>query len=53
MNLSFAYLLLTAAPGTPDYPTMTLGAWIYMLIVWSAIIGLNVFCFGRIFSKKK
>lgn len=30
---------------------MTIGSWIYMLIVWGIIIGLNVFCFGRIFRK--
>ncbi len=32
---------------------MTLTSWIYMGTVWVAIIALNVFCFSRIFSKKK
>lgn len=30
---------------------MTPGSWIYMLVVWGIIIGLNVFCFHRIFKK--
>ena len=30
---------------------MTTGAWIYMLLVWGIIIGVNIFCFGRIFRK--
>lgn len=30
---------------------MTIGSWIYMLVVWGIIIGLNVFCFKRIFRK--
>lgn len=30
---------------------MTIGSWIYMLAVWGIIIGLNIFCFGRIFRK--
>lgn len=32
---------------------MTLGSWIYMLTVWAFILALNVFCFRRIFSKKR
>ncbi len=32
--------------------TMTLGSWIYMLVVWAAIIAVNIFCFTRIFTKK-
>ncbi len=32
--------------------TMTLGSWIYMLLVWAAIIAVNIFCFTRIFTKK-
>lgn len=31
---------------------MTAGSWIYMLVVWTIIIGLNVFCFSRIFGNK-
>lgn len=30
---------------------MTLGSWIYMIVVWGLIIGLNVFCFSRIFRR--
>lgn len=32
---------------------MTPGTWIYMLVVWAAIIALNIYCFSRIFAKKK
>jgi hypothetical protein len=32
---------------------MTLGTWIYMLVVWAAIIALNIYCFVRIFAKKR
>ncbi len=32
---------------------MTPLTWIYMGIVWAAIIALNVFCFSRIFMKKR
>lgn len=32
---------------------MTLGSWLYMIIVWAAIIALNIYCFTRIFTKKK
>ena len=55
MNPSIAQILLThnAALAAAEYPTMTVGAWLYMLIVWGAIIALNVFCFGRMFSKKE
>lgn len=31
---------------------MTLASWIYMLLVWGIIIGINVFCFARIFGRK-
>jgi hypothetical protein len=31
---------------------MTIGSWIYLAIVWGIIIGLNVFCFSRIFRSK-
>ena len=27
--------------------------WLYMLIVWAIIIGLNVYCFTRIFMKER
>ena len=33
--------------------TMSLGDWIYMVVVWAAIIALNIYCFSRIFAKKK
>lgn len=32
---------------------MTPGAWLYMILVWSVIIALNIFCFARIFRKKR
>lgn len=32
---------------------MTPGAWVYLIVVWSIIIAVNVFCFSRIFGKKK
>jgi hypothetical protein len=31
---------------------MTAGSWAYMLLVWSVITAINVFCFVRIFRKK-
>ncbi len=33
-------------------PQMTAGAWIYMAVVWAVIIGVNVFCFARVFSRR-
>ncbi len=54
MSLPIAQILLAnATSAAPDYPTMTGWSWLYMLIVWAAIIALNVFCFGRIFTTKK
>lgn len=32
---------------------MTLGSWIYMLTLRAFILAVNVFCFRRIFSKKR
>ena len=32
---------------------MTPGTWIYLIVVWAVIIALNVYCFVRIFAKKK
>ena len=32
---------------------MTLLSWLYMGLVWGAIIALNVFCFYHIFKTKK
>ena len=31
---------------------MTIGSWVFMIIVWSIIIVLNVFCFTKMFRKK-
>ena len=31
---------------------MTPVSWLYMALVWAAIIALNIFCFYRIFKKK-
>ncbi len=32
---------------------MTAGGWVFFILFWSGIISLNVFCFGRIFSRKE
>lgn len=32
---------------------MKTGGWIFMALSWGFIIGLAVFCFYKIFSKKK
>ena len=32
---------------------MTTLSWIYMLSVWAIIISLNVYCFSRIYRKKR
>lgn len=32
---------------------MGLGAWVFLVGTWGAVIALNVFCFARIFSKKR
>ncbi len=32
---------------------MTPLSWIYMGLVWAAIIALNIFCFSRIFKNKR
>ncbi len=31
---------------------MNIGGWIFMILSWSFIIGLNVFCFTRVFFGK-
>ncbi len=31
---------------------MSLISWCYMLLTWAAIIGLNVFCFYQIFTRR-
>jgi hypothetical protein len=31
---------------------MTFGGWILLLVSWSLIIGLNLFCFKKVFGKK-
>lgn len=31
---------------------MTLFSWIYMITVWAIILGLNVFCFYRVFRSR-
>ncbi len=30
---------------------MTFLSWVYMLLVWAAIVALNIFCFRRIIMK--
>ena len=32
---------------------LTLGGLVFMIASWTAIIGLNTFCFYKIFKKKK
>jgi hypothetical protein len=32
---------------------MTLLSWIYMIAVWTAITLLNVYCFYKVFQKRK
>jgi hypothetical protein len=32
---------------------MTAAGWIFMIFSWLAIIGLVVFCLGRIFGRKR
>ena len=32
---------------------MTLLGWVFLVLSWTAIIGLVIFCFIRIFSKKE
>lgn len=31
---------------------MTLLSWVYMLVAWGIITGINVYCFYRVFTKK-
>ena len=33
--------------------TLTPGGWMFLVIAWSAILALNVFCFHHIFREKK
>jgi hypothetical protein len=32
---------------------MNIGGWIFLLISWGIILGLTVFCFVKVFSKKE
>jgi len=32
---------------------MTMLGWIFLILSWGLIIGLNIFCFYRILSSKK
>ena len=32
---------------------MSLSAWIFLILSWGFILGLTVFCFVKVFSKKK
>ncbi len=32
---------------------LTLTGWIFVVVAWSAIISLNIFCFGRILGGRK
>jgi hypothetical protein len=32
---------------------MNAGGWIFLALSWGSIIGLGVFCFYKVFSKRK
>ncbi len=32
---------------------MTPLSWVYMILVWTAIVAVNVFCFSRMFGKNR
>jgi len=32
---------------------MSIAGWLFLIISWGLIIGLTIFCFARVFSKKK
>jgi len=32
---------------------MTLSGWVMLILTWSAILGLAVFCFCKVLSKKE
>ena len=32
---------------------MSLSAWIFLILSWGFILGLTIFCFWRVFSKKE
>ena len=32
---------------------MNIAGWLFLLVSWGIIIGLSIFCFIRVFSKKE
>lgn len=32
---------------------MNLGGWIFLILSWGFILGLLIFCFAKVFSKKE
>ncbi len=34
-------------------PSLNIFGWIFMLLAWTFIIGLNIYCFSHIFHEKK
>jgi hypothetical protein len=32
---------------------MSASAWIFLILSWGSILGLTVFCFAKVFSKKE
>lgn len=32
---------------------MTLEGWVFLIISWGIILGLTIFCFVKVFSKKE
>lgn len=32
---------------------MSVSAWVFLVLSWISIIGLAVFCFAKVFSKKE
>jgi hypothetical protein len=35
------------------YDHLSIGGWIFILLAWSGIIVLNIFCFWNIFKEKE
>jgi hypothetical protein len=32
---------------------MSVSAWVFLILSWGFILGLTVFCFAKVFSKKE
>lgn len=53
METSVNGLADAAANGAAAAFGMTPLSWLYMILVWGLIVGLNVFCFYRVFTTKR